>query len=298
MRQPVQIISAPSILGLKPTGVEHLSSELLSLGLAKRTGTTIVNPIPPLNHLYKNFRDKTTLCLNTEAIRKFSFLLEKKIVQSLDKSYLSLVLGGDCSILIGAMLALKSRGDYGLLFLDAHADFYQPEQSITGEVADMDLSIVTGHEPARLSNIRRLSPYVKEQNVIHIGQRDWKETKQYQSQDIRKTKITVISNAQLQQKGIRSTANAIMQKMKKMNVQGFWIHFDADVLNDKINPAVDYRLPGGLSYVQINYLLSRLFATGSIVGITFTILNPSLDNKRTVLKKIVALFEGLLNHRL
>jgi arginase len=62
-------------------------------------------------------------------------------------------------------------------FLDAHADFYQSEKSISGEVADMDLAIVTGQGPEILKNINNLHPYVKDENVIHIEQRDWEETK-------------------------------------------------------------------------------------------------------------------------
>ena len=33
-------------------------------------------------------------------------------------------------------------------------------------------------------------------------------------------------------------------------LDGFWIHVDADVLNDDEMPAVDYRNPGGLTWDQ------------------------------------------------
>jgi arginase len=38
-----------------------------------------------------------------------------------------LVLGGDCSNIIGIMLALRRAGRYWLCFVDGHAGFYQPE---------------------------------------------------------------------------------------------------------------------------------------------------------------------------
>lgn len=63
------------------------------------------------------------------------------------------MLGGDCSILLGNLLALRHRGRYGLFFIDGHADFYQPEASLTGEVADMDLAIASGRGPDVLTNI-------------------------------------------------------------------------------------------------------------------------------------------------
>jgi arginase len=45
------------------------------------------------------------------------------------------VIGGDCSVLLGNMLALRSRGKYGLLFIDGHNDFQTPEQSASKGVA-------------------------------------------------------------------------------------------------------------------------------------------------------------------
>ena len=71
----------------------------------------------------------------------------------------------------------------------SHVDFYGPEKSITGEVADMDLAIVTGRGPEELTNIHSKRPYVCDNHVIHIGQRDWHETKKYGSQDIKETPI-------------------------------------------------------------------------------------------------------------
>jgi arginase len=38
-------------------------------------------------------------------------------------------------------------------FIDGHSDFYQPEASPTGEVADMELAIVCGRGPDILTNI-------------------------------------------------------------------------------------------------------------------------------------------------
>jgi CRP/FNR family transcriptional regulator, cyclic AMP receptor protein len=45
--------------------------------------------------------------------------------------------------LLGNLLALRRRGRYGLLFLDGHADFYQPEAEPNSEAASMDLALAT-----------------------------------------------------------------------------------------------------------------------------------------------------------
>lgn len=285
---PIQVISAPSILGLKPTGVEKLPERLLSHRLSQRLNVLhpVIN-IPVLNSNYDFDRDSINNCLNAPAIMQFSVTLGKHLSAVLNENYFPLVLGGDCSILIGILSGLKARGQYGLIFFDAHADFYQPEKSTTGEVADMDLAIVTGRGPEILTNIHGLRPYVADEHVIHVGQRDWEETRKYGSQDIRKTVIKCFDHHSISKLGTSDTIQKISQAMNAMNVDGFWIHFDTDVLSDEENPAVDYRLPGGLSAEYCEALLKALLATNKIVGMTVTIFNPTLDDEQGTVAKML-----------
>lgn len=171
------IVEAPSILGLKPTGVEHLPDALEEADLLGRLGARVVGRIeaPP----YNPERDKATLMLNPQEIRSYSLKLADAVSVILQKNQFPIVLGGDCSILIGNVLALRRLGKYGLFFIDGHADFYQPEASITGEVADMDLAIVSGRGPDILSNIDGLKPLVQDKNIVLFGYRDAKEALVY-----------------------------------------------------------------------------------------------------------------------
>ena len=283
----IQIISAPSILGLKPTGVENLGEGLLACGLAEKLNAT--NPViivPDLNHLYNSSRDPDTDCLNATPIREFSLALSQTIADTIANDRFALVLGGDCSILLGIMPALKAKETQGLVFIDAHADFYEPGQSITGEVADMDLAIVTGRGPELLTNINNLCPYVNDENIAHIGQRDHEETKQYGSRDIRETAIKCIPLADIENRGIKDILPELLQYIRGAPAERFWIHFDTDSLSDEINPAVDYRLPGGLSFEQTELLLQNLFSTGKITGMSVTIFNPSLDKEGHIARNI------------
>lgn len=274
----MQIISAGSVLGLQSDGVDQLPESLLSNGLQEKLQSTgpVIN-IPLLNHLRRAERDPETQVLNSGALLEFSLSLQPVITMAIDAGKFALVLGGDCSILIGIGSVLKSKGKYGLLYMDAHADFYEPEKSITGEAADMDLAIVTGRGPDELVNIHQLKPYFPDEHVIHIGQRDWEETKKYGSQDIRDTAMNCYDEVMIQQEGAEKIASAVQSKMDAMDVDGFWIHFDTDVLSDDINPAVDYRLPGGLSFEQVEQFIKRFLHTGKIAGMSVTIYNPALD---------------------
>lgn len=284
----IEILAAPSILGLTPSGVQGLAASLLDAGLAPSLGAKHpVITVPTLNALYSDQRDPDTHCLNATLIRQFSAGLGKALTHTVSQHRFALVLGGDCSVLTGIMPALKQAGNYGLLFLDAHADFYSPEKSTTGEVADMDLAIVTGRGPELLTNIHNLRPYVPDEQVVHIGQRDWEETRQYGSPDIRDTAIRCFGIEVIEQKGIAVVTAEVLQYIDALQVDGYWIHFDTDVLSDTINPAVDYRLPGGLSFEQAAYMLQHLLLTGRIAGMSVTIYNPALDKKGSIAQGIV-----------
>jgi arginase len=249
------IIDAPSILGLRPTGVEHLPEALKAAGLMSELRAEYGGRVSPLS--YSSERDKLTLLLNPDSIRAFSLQLADSVAFVLHEKRFPLVLGGDCSILIGSLLALRRLGRYGLFFIDGHADFYQPHASPTGEVADMDLAIVSGRGPSVLTNINGLKPLVRDQDIIVFGYRDAEQAASYGSQDVRDTKMHVFDLPYVRKIGaITAVASQAVEMMVNDELDGFWIHLDADVLDDSIMPAVDHRLGGGgLSFSELSELL-------------------------------------------
>jgi arginase len=283
----IQILSAPSILGLKSTGVDKLPESLLRHGLKERLKSSQpVLTVPTLNHEYDPHRDPASRLLNEKKLREFSGILYDSVLETLDENKFPLVLGGDCSLLIGIMAALKSRGKYGLIFQDAHADYYLPDESTTGEAADMDLALVTGRGPDSLTNIHNLKPYIALDHVFHIGQRDAEEVGRFKSLPIQKTAMHCFDAEQIHASGVKAIADKVIAEASPLQLDGFWIHFDTDVLSDDLNPAVDYRLPGGLSFEQVEFLMQQFLASLPIVGITVTIFNPSLDPAGTISKRI------------
>src|SRR5919106_6516880 len=164
------IVEAPSHLGLRAAGVEQLPGALLRAGLANRLNARLAArlPVPRFDPRI----DPETRMLNPTGLRDYSSILADAVGPALDQGDFPIVLGGDCSILLGNALALKRRGRYGLLFLDGHADFYQPEAEPTGEAASMDLAFVTGRGPRLLTDIDGPGPLVYDSDVVIVGHRD------------------------------------------------------------------------------------------------------------------------------
>ncbi|HZA69048.1 MAG TPA: arginase family protein [Nitrososphaeraceae archaeon] len=294
LKRKYAILDAPSILGLRPTGVELLPETLRRAGLLERLNAEYcgaVTPLPP----YDNSRDKMTRLLNPKAIKDYSIKLADSVKILLHNNKFPIVLGGDCSILIGNALALRRLGGYGLFFIDGHADFYLPEESPTGEVADMDLAIVTGHGPDILSDLDHLKPLIMERDIVVFGYRDAEQSSKYGCQDIKKTTMMkAIELGEVRRLGFQNAATLGIAMLLKNELTGFWIHLDADVLDDSIMPAVDYRLPSGVTFSELSNLLKLLLLSKKAVGMSITIFNPTLDKDGSITRNFVSsIVEGL-----
>jgi arginase len=268
------IIEAPSVLGLKPTGVDRLPQTLLENRLAERVDARHAGRVEPLP--YNPERDASTGTLNARSIADWSPRLADAIGRVLDAGEFPLVLGGDCSILLGAMLALKRRGRFGLLFVDGHADFYQPAANPNGEAASMDLAFATGYGPDLLINLEQRGPLVHPADVVAFGFRDGDEQRQYGSQPLA-ADILALDLRTVRQMGVEEAMQATLDRLTQPEIEGFFIHLDADCLDDRIMPAVDYRLPDGFSWSDVTSILRMALTSGRAVGLEVTIYNPVLD---------------------
>lgn len=268
------IIEAPSNLGLRPTGVERLPEALLRHGLAERLHAR--QAVRLETPAYSDVPDPETLTLNAHAIAQWSPMLADAVETVLDRGEFPVVLGGDCSIVLGPMLALKRRGRYGLLFVDGHADFYQPEANPNGEAASMDLAFATGHGPALLADIEGLGPLVRDEDAVVFGFRDAEEQAEYGSQPLPED-LLAYDLGKIRELGVEAAASEAVKHLTRPGLQGFFIHIDADCLDDEVMPAVDYRLPDGLSVQELRRTLEIALASGMAVGIEVTIYNPNLD---------------------
>ena len=271
------IIEAPSILGLKPTGVERLPAVLLQHGLADQLRARRAGRVVPAI-AYNPERDPQTLMRNAPGIAEYSVRLADAVADVVDRGEFPILLGGDCSIVLGSMLALRRRGRYGLLFIDGHADFYQPEALTSGEAASLDLGFATGRGPELLTNLEGLRPLVRDEDVVAFGFRDAQEQREYGSQPLPPAALALELN-EVRRLGAQRAAHRAVEHLTAADksTQGFFIHLDADVVSDALMPAVDYRMADGLSWDELRTVLQTALASGRAVGIEITIYNPALD---------------------
>ncbi|HEX4849440.1 MAG TPA: arginase family protein, partial [Puia sp.] len=292
------IIEAPSNLGLmqltvdREPGVRKLPDWLRMHSFhAQIHPDKVIRVEPPP---YSMDLDEEAGVRNADKIILFSKELSQELQNNIELNLFSLVIGGDCSILIGCGLGLKSLGQYGLIFIDGHTDFILPHNSFTKGAAGMDLAIVNGKGHEKLTNIEGKQPYFKEQNVFVLGNRYFNEDF---VKPIRKSAIHYFDLIEIRKKGLELIVDEFLGLVKKSGLDGFWIHFDVDVLNNDIMPAVDSPQEDGLNYGELKELLKPLLHSPMAVGMDITILDPDLDHDGSYTKDFVKNMVSIITGR-
>lgn len=281
------LIEAPTNLGLKQLnavepGVNKLPLYLKQHGLYEvlRPQEIVIAGAPA----YAMQLDEQSGVLNADAIVTYSQKLAQKVTAALVTTPFALVIGGDCSVLIGSALALKSAGNYGLFFLDGHTDFVTPQFSETKAAAGMDLAIVSGNGPDKLTNINSLKPYIAQEDIFAVGNRcldaDYVNL-------IKHSNINYYDLYKLREIGIENIIEKFLAKVEESSLDGFWIHLDLDVLDNEIMPCVDSPQPGGLSYQELNLIFRLLLQSPKVKGVDITILDPDLDTNGVYTSRLI-----------
>jgi arginase len=273
------IVEAPSALGHVPEhrGVERAPEVLLGAGLADGLAARRAGRVEAAG--YSADRDPRTQVMNPQAIRDYSPLLADAVTAVLDQGEFPVVLGGDCSILLGTMLSLRRRGRYGLLYIDGDADFYQPEVNpLNGAASASDLAFATGRGPDVVTDIEGRRPLVRAEDVVVFACRDAADRDRRGCQPL-PAGLVVIDRDQVRRLGVGAAASEAVRHLAREGgpADGFWIHLDADVLDETIMQAVDDPRPGGLAWDELVSALSIAVGSGHAVGLQVAIYNPDFD---------------------
>ncbi|MCQ9639013.1 arginase family protein [Chryseobacterium sp. WG14] len=279
MKRDINIFEFPLNLGLTKKdhetepGVRKLPDWLRKFDFHKRIGPQHIFRLEAPE--YAMDFDEDSGVKNADAIIGYAKKQANLILNNYDKNTFNIMLGGDCSILIGTAVALKKLGNFGLFYLDGHTDFIPPELSESGGVAGMDLAIVSGTGHEKLTNIDGLKPYFLEENIFCNGNAET-DDEEYVSQIIN-SNIHYYDLENLRKNGFRKTAEDFLKMTAEKKLDGFFIHFDVDVLKDEIMPAVDSRMEDGISYDDLQEMLIPLIHHPDCFGIEITILDPDYD---------------------
>ena len=295
----IAVVGAPSAIGIRPYAsgeARHLDSApgvLREFRVVERLGALdLGDVVPPPYHDYIRTPGRAR---NEPEVGAYCATLGERIAMATENDRFALVLGGDCSIVLGGLLGVRrtTGGPVGLAYVDAHADFATPEESRTGSVASMCLALAVGRGDTPLARLGGREPLVDAAAVALLGRRDSAEP-WYGHAALSSSAILDLPDAALLAHGHEEAAEQALERLTTPGLRGFWIHVDADVLDPIHMPAVDSPTPGGPTPGALVSLLSPLVRHPKALGLELTIYDPALDPDRSCAARLVGLLERLL----
>src|SRR5690349_10824376 len=289
----IAVLDAPSNLGLRPPtvtsvpGCAKAPGALRDQGLLSRLGARDAGCLTPPRYDPGDWRPGDGVAHATE-IAAYSRALADRIGVIIDGGEFPVILGGDCSILIGAGIAMHRLGDavggrIGLVFVDGHSDFRHPgNASYVGAAAGEDLALVTGRGQADLAAIESRRPYFRDIDVVVLGIRAQDEYRL----DLQAAGIVTRPVPILRTEGAARSAQWARDQL--VDCAGYWVHVDVDVLDPAVMPAVDAPDPGGIAFPELEILLAGLVESPHCLGVEITVFDPDYDPDGRYAEEITA----------
>jgi len=273
------ILEAPSALGHVPEhlGVERAPAVLLEAGLADGLNARRAGCLPASG--YSGVPDPGTKVMNPQPLREYSSALADELEALLGNGEFPVVLGGDCSLLLGSLLALRRRGRYGVLYVDGDADFYQPEVNpLAGAASASDLAFATGRGPDIVCDLEGRRPLVRDDDVVVLACRDAADRERRGCQPL-PPGMLVLDRDHVRQAGAEEATRQAVSFLTRPGgpADGFWIHLDADVFDETIMQSVDDPRPDGLTWDDGITILRTAVASSRAAGLQVAIYNPDID---------------------
>ncbi len=278
---PLAILDAPLDCSGAGRAEEHAPAALRAAGIVERLGARDAGEADA--RIDDPRRDPATGVIGAAAVRRATAAIAARVGELRDAGEVPLVLGGDCTLLLGVFAALP-RGS-GLWFVDGHADFYDGESSPTGEAADMDLAILTGHGPLFEA------PLVDPADVVLLGHRPDELHPDVAEENARlDPAIRALTAPEVRELGAGRVGS---EAAAQLSYGPAWLHVDLDVLDESALPAVSYPQPLGLDWDELVALARPLVAAPNLLGVSVADFNPDRDPEGVHAARIVGALEAL-----
>jgi arginase len=216
--------------------------------------------------------------------------VRERVAEVLAEGGRPLVLGGDCSVALGALAAAREQfGAIGLAWVDGHIDGHTLATAPNAELADIVLSVLTGHDPPDLAGLAEGADRIVEPgDVIVLGYRIPSKD-EVSEEEIADPRIQLVP-ARACRRIEPLLLGAYVTSRLVAQTGYLWVHLDADVLDADVMTAVTYPQAGGLDWEELLQLLSPLLSSPRLVGFSVADFTPNRDPDETHLGR----FSGAL----
>jgi arginase len=195
---------------------------------------------------------------------------------------LPLVLGGDCTITLGA---LDGFGEGGLVYFDGDADLTTPERSASAVADTMGMTHMLGGGSPRLARLGSRYPLLRPGQVVLFGfdpaELDTGEWTELVSRHLYAAPAPAVRADPAGQAG---AALAYLAR----RCDSYLVHFDVDVLHTGLFPVANYPHFAGLTLDEVSVCLNEFGGGDGFGGLVITEVNPDHDPSGQLLRTLAA----------
>jgi arginase len=238
-------------------------------------------------------RDPETGIIGFADLRRASEELRERLDVLLADGRRPLILGGDCTVLLGIFATLQRHWlRPGLWFVDGHLDVYDEATSPTGEAADMELRILLGDGPKGLVDLGERVPLLEAADVLALGHRHPDDSDAADEVDVIDARVERLDARAVRDLGPSAVAERALALADRTDA--VWLHLDLDVLDQEALPAVSYPQRGGLDWDELERLLRPLASDPRLMGASIADLDPDRDASERHAAQVVRLLADAL----
>jgi arginase len=157
----------------------------------------------------------------------------------------------------------------------------------------MDLALATGRGDPLMTQWPGVpAPLVPDRQVVQIGEREGRSPG-FIWADVNETAFNRIDVFDAHERGAAAVVASALATVGQQDWP-FFVHFDIDVLDQTIMPAVDSPGSPGIDPDDLRIILARLIADRRCAGMTVTIFDPDLDPDGGLAAWLVAFLGSVL----
>ena len=267
MQRQIEVIGAAwGIGGADPATAQ--APALLAPLLEERLRACGAEPLPgPMLSTFPNERRKQL------AVSRLCWLLAAAVAESVRKSRLPVVLGGDHSCAGGTWcgVARALHGKLGLVWVDAHMDAHTPGTSHTGRLHGMPLAWLLGQDDDPLYGLS--SGVLEPRHVALVGVRSFEPE---EAARLARLGVRVFMMEEVRQRGLEAVfAEALA--IATGGTSAFGVSIDLDAVNPEEAPGVATPAAGGLNSAELAAALTQVSGIPSLAAVELVEYCPRLD---------------------
>jgi arginase len=292
MKSLIQILGVPIDLGQTKRGVDLGPGAIRYAGLASRL-KTLGYRVADRGNIHVPVRESVREKDLLDTIHQACETVYHTAREITAEGALSVFLGGDHSTAIGTIGGITHHSARGVIWVDAHGDFNTPDNSPSGNVHGMALSVLLGMGSKELVDIGRPGAKLKSRDTVLIAIRDLDPA---EKTSLKQSGVQVYTMRDIDEKGMHAVAQSALKHLSHM--PEIHVSLDMDSLDPLTAPGVGTPVAGGITYREAQLLMEMIADTDRCRSLDIVEINPLIDHQNQTAKSAVDLAGSLFGQRI